>query len=97
VLAAAALKEQRYAAATHRLKELVALRRSSEDWGLLGMSYQLQNQPHEALLALQKSLAIRPDLPLIHGKLAEVYGKLGDPQRAQEHREKAHWLSQPRR
>jgi Tetratricopeptide repeat/Cytochrome c554 and c-prime len=88
------MKSLNYSSAADLLKELVLLRRCSEDWCLLGMCYLVQNQPQEALSALQHALAIRPDRTIIHLGLAETYRQLGDVQRAHEHQEKAQWLSQ---
>ncbi len=85
-------EDHNYEAAIGLLKELVLLRRNSEDWALLGMCYLWQKQPREALTALQKGLSIRPDSYAIHFGLAETYRELGDTQRAQEHQEKADWL-----
>jgi hypothetical protein len=96
LLAACEMKVRNYPSAIGLLKELVPLRRYSEDWGLLGICHQAQQEPREALAALQKALAIRPDNPSLHAKLAEVYASLGDQQSATEHREKAQWLAQQR-
>jgi tetratricopeptide (TPR) repeat protein len=96
LLAACEAKERNFPSAIGLLQELVPLRRYSEDWGLLGICYQSQQEPREALTALQKALAIRPDNQAIHAKLAEAYTKLGDQQRAAEHQEKVQWLAQHR-
>jgi Tetratricopeptide repeat/Cytochrome c554 and c-prime len=93
-LAGEEVKEHRYASAIPLLKELVLLRRNSEDWGLLGICYLLQDQPKEAVAALQQALTIRPDAYLLHSQLADAYQKLGDADRAKEHREMAKWLAQ---
>jgi hypothetical protein len=79
------------------LKDLVRLRRGSEEWGLLGMCYLMQNQPREALPALQQALAIRPDSQPVHAALAQAYRQLGDVRLAAEHQEKAKWLSEHRK
>jgi tetratricopeptide (TPR) repeat protein len=91
-LARCETEDHNYETAIGLLKELVLLRRQSEDWGLLGMCYLLQKRPKEALPALQKALSIRPDSYTIHIGLAETYRQLGDTQQAQEHQEKADWL-----
>jgi tetratricopeptide (TPR) repeat protein len=93
-LASCEMRERRYRSAEGLLKELVTLRRCSEDWCFLGISYLGENQPREALPALEKALAIRPDRHLIHVGLAEAYRQLGDNRRSQEHLEKARWLLQ---
>jgi tetratricopeptide (TPR) repeat protein len=74
------------------LEELVKMRRFAEDWRLLGSIHLRQNAPEKALAALQKALEIRPFRPSIHAALAETYIKLGKPQLAEEHREKARQL-----
>jgi hypothetical protein len=81
-------------AALGKVKELVRLRRSSEDWGLLGACYLVQDKPREALPALQEALSIRPDSHPIHVELADVYRRLGDTERARAHRATALWLLQ---
>ncbi len=74
------------------LEEVVLLRRSADDWRLLGVSYLDQNQPRQALPALQQALAIRPYRHTTHLGLAEAYRQLGDFERANEHFETAQWL-----
>jgi tetratricopeptide (TPR) repeat protein len=81
-----------FAAAVDPLKEVLQLRRSGEDWCMLGMCYLGLQQPQKALPALQRALAIRPDHQGIHQGLAAAYGLLGDRARAREHAEKAQWL-----
>ncbi len=87
------MQEHKYDAAIARLKEATHLRRFSEDWGLLGLCYAAQDQPREALAALQQALAIRPDNASVHAGLADVYQKLGDEAHAREHRDKARLLT----
>ncbi len=74
------------------LEEVVRLRRSADDWRLLGMSYFDQNQLDKALPTLQEALAIRPYRHTTHLGLAETYRRLGDIPHANEHLEKAQWL-----
>jgi tetratricopeptide (TPR) repeat protein len=94
LLAASELKNRNGRLALGHLKKLTPLRRSSEDWTLLGMSYRLQNEPREALAALEHALSIRPDLPTAHAQIAEVHRQLGNDRRAKEHEEKAKFLQQ---
>ena len=54
LLSANEIKARNYSAANGLLKELVSLRRGSDDWALLGISHQLQHQPREALTAFRK-------------------------------------------
>jgi tetratricopeptide (TPR) repeat protein len=91
-LATCEMEDHNYTSAIALLKELVRLRRSSEDWGLLGMCYSFQGQLDEALTALQTALAIRPDSYPIHVGLEKVYKQKGDLIKAKEHQEKAQWL-----
>ena len=93
-LAICEAEEHNYTSAIERLKELVGLRRSSEDWAFLGGCYLALNQPREAMTALEQALSIRPDRAKTHAGLAEVYRQLGDGSRAKEHQEKARWLLQ---
>lgn len=92
LLAACELKNHDARQALGHLKQVTALRRSSEDWALLGMAHRLQKEPSAAATALEHALSIRPDLPAIHLQLAEVYRQLGNDARAREHEEKARFL-----
>jgi hypothetical protein len=94
LLAAGELRDRKFESATELLKELVSLRHTGEDWAMLGITYERRMMPREAVSALQKALAIRPDQPAVHFKLAELYKDLGDAQQAQEHRDKGRWWSQ---
>jgi tetratricopeptide (TPR) repeat protein len=96
ILADCEMQDEHFRTATELLKELVTLRRYSEDWKLLGVCYRQQNQPREAVAALQQALALRPYRPDVHGLLADLYSRLGDGGRAAEHREKARWLAEHR-
>jgi hypothetical protein len=92
LLAACAMKNRDEPAALRALKELTPLRRSAEDWTLLGMCHRLQNEPGEAALALDHALSIRPDLPVVHLEMAKVQRRLGNDRGAKEHEEKARLL-----
>jgi tetratricopeptide (TPR) repeat protein len=74
------------------LEQGVRLRRSADDWRLLGANYLDDGKPEKAVPAFQQSLAIRPFRPATHLGLAECYRRLGDGPRAREHAEKAQWL-----
>jgi tetratricopeptide (TPR) repeat protein len=76
------------------LEELTRVRRSADDWRLLGLAHLEQNHPDRALAAYKQALAIRPFRPSIHFGLAEAYRRLGETALAQEHLDKAQWLAQ---
>lgn len=95
-LASFAMQEGHPAAAASLLEGLVKLRRSADDWRLLGMAQLEQDQPTQALAALQQALAIRPYRAATHQGLAEAYRRLGDDARAREHAAKADWLAKHR-
>jgi tetratricopeptide (TPR) repeat protein len=81
-----------FPAAIVHLEEAVRLRRSADNWRLLGVSHLDQNQFQKALPALQEALAIRPYRHTTHLGLAQTYRHLGDLPHANEHLEKARWL-----
>ncbi|HKB01518.1 MAG TPA: tetratricopeptide repeat protein, partial [Gemmataceae bacterium] len=87
------LRENDFPAAIRLLEDLVRRRRFAEDWHLLGYAYLRDHQPEKALAALRQALAIRPTRPDVHAALADVYGLLGEPGPARDHRQKAEWLS----
>jgi Flp pilus assembly protein TadD len=91
-LAVAAMQDGAFDMAGRRLEELVHLRRDASDWYFLGQCYLEQGQTERALPALKQALAIRPDRYATHVGLAEVYRRLGQMDRAQEHQDKARWL-----
>jgi predicted CXXCH cytochrome family protein len=92
IIALCAADEGRYDEAVAPLEEAVRLRRSGEDWRLLGVAYMKEGRLDRALPALRRSLEIQPFRPGAHAALAEAYDLLGDTRRAAEHREKAQWL-----
>jgi hypothetical protein len=85
-------QDHNYQSAIDLLEEAVRLRRSAEDWRLLGLSYLGQNQPQKAQAALQQALAIRPFRPTTHLGLAELYRRTGDVPHSNEHYVTAQWL-----
>jgi hypothetical protein len=93
-LAICEIEEDHYSAGIDLLKELVLLRRQSEDWGRLGMSYRLSNKPREALMALRNALEIRPDDIIIHAELELLCRQLNAPESAADHAEKRRWMLQ---
>jgi Flp pilus assembly protein TadD len=74
------------------LEQATRLRRSDDNWRLLGLSYLENGQTDKALPALQQALRIRPFQPDTQFGLAEAYHRLGNTSLANEHREKALWL-----
>jgi hypothetical protein len=82
------------AAAIALLEEAIQLRRSADNWRLLGMCYMEQDQPSEALSAFQKALSIRPYTSDSYLSMSQAYKRLGDAARAGEFLEKAHFLEQ---
>jgi tetratricopeptide (TPR) repeat protein len=94
LLANCELELRDYAGASALLEQSVKLRRSGEDWRILGVSYLHQNLPNKALAAFQNSLAIRPDRPSLHLGLSECFRRMDDTARAKDHLEKAEWIQQ---
>ncbi len=92
LLASTEFDEHDYKAAITRLEELVRLRRFSEDWRVLGVSYLLDGRVQSAIRALEKSLAMRPFQPATCRALGEAYSRFGDPRRAREYQDKAKLL-----
>ncbi len=74
------------------LEEATRLRRSDDNWRLLGLSYLENGQRDKALPALQRALSIRPFQPDTHFGLAEIYKHQGNIPLYNEHRERALWL-----
>lgn len=92
LLANCELELRNYPAASALLEQSVKLRRSGEDWRILGVSYLHRNLPDKALPAFQRSLSIRADRPSLHLGLSECFRRLGDAPREQDHLEKAQWI-----
>jgi Tfp pilus assembly protein PilF len=74
------------------MEQAVRMRRCADDWHLLGANRLDTNQPDKARAAFQNALTIRPYDASTHLSLAECARRLGDTQRAKEHRDKADWL-----
>lgn len=94
VLAELEMRDKDYPAAMIRLHELTAMRTFAQDWSRLAECYLNQQRPNQSLPALHKALSIRPDIPMIHVQLTEVYRQLGDLNRASEHTTTAQRLGQ---
>jgi tetratricopeptide (TPR) repeat protein len=92
VLAYAEMQEKRFETAAEFFEQLTQLRRYADDWRLLGVCYLELSQPKKALMALDKSLAIRPSRHATHAAAAEACRRLGDQARAADHDQKAKWL-----
>lgn len=84
-------------ASTSLLERAVKMRRVLNDWGMLGSNHLDLNQPVQSLASFQQALEIRPYSHATHRMLADVYNRLGDANRAREHRDKADWLFRYRR
>jgi hypothetical protein len=93
VLAEVEVMARNYAAAAAELEELVRLRRTADDWRLLGMCYLSLNQPQKGLGPLQKALEIRPYRPANQLGMSEAFRLLGDSRRAAEYRDRAKWFA----
>jgi tetratricopeptide (TPR) repeat protein len=78
--------------AISHLEEATRLRRSDDNWRLLGLSYLENGQTEKAIAALQQALTIRPYQPDTHSGLAESYRLLGNSFLSTEHRGKALWV-----
>jgi len=87
-------QNRNFSLAIPNLEEAVRLRRTSDSWRLLGVTYLDLNQSQKALSALNQALAIRPYRYNTHIALAEAYRRLGDAARSKEHLEKAKWLQE---
>jgi Flp pilus assembly protein TadD len=88
-----AIQDGNYASAISNLGEAVTLRRTAEDWHMLGLAHLSNGQPREALSAFHQALAIRPYRPRIHFAIANAYRELRDMPHADEHVEKGRWLA----
>jgi tetratricopeptide (TPR) repeat protein len=85
-------RDHNFETAIGLLEESTRVRRSSDDWRLLGVSRLDLNDPRRALPALLRSLEIRPYRHTTHLGLAEAYRRLGDAGRERDHLDKATWL-----
>jgi tetratricopeptide (TPR) repeat protein len=90
----AELHDRDFWATAALLEELVGLRRDPDAWRRLADCYLVLGQPEKALKALQQALAIEPHNDATHAALAQLYRQRGDLKRADEHLEKARWLSE---
>ncbi|MFO0803148.1 MAG: tetratricopeptide repeat protein [Gemmataceae bacterium] len=74
-------------------RELAKSRRNSNDCILLAQIHLARDEPEKAIHELKRALDVRPFRAPIHSGLADAYQRLGDLERAREHRDKAEWLS----
>jgi hypothetical protein len=86
LLADVEFKRWNYAAATERLRRLTTLRRNAVDWSYLSRCERAQGRTAEGLAALETAARIGTTSPRFHRELAELYEKLGNPERASWHR-----------
>ena len=96
ILATCEISNGNLPGATECLEEVVRIRRTPNDWGMLGMNYLKLQQPRKALDAFNQSLSLRPYSYTTQRMLAEVYTSLGETAKARDHEAKARWLF-PRR
>jgi hypothetical protein len=95
VLAAVARDEGNPAASAEALERVVADRRQSQDWLLLGECRLELGDFAGAVAALEKAAAIHPFRPDVHEALSTAYLNLRDSPRAARHRELAEQLREP--
>lgn len=83
VIADAHFEAKNYSGAIPWLEALVKDRYKYEDWFLLGLCYQLSQQPEKAREALEKARKINPFRPEVHQYLGNVYVVLGEQRLAE--------------
>ena len=93
----AQLTLQQFAQAADSLSKLVAERRQSGDWFVLGICKYHQGDIDGALNAVREAAEIRPDRPEHHALLGELYQRRGDAALAAEHLQQAQQLGAARR
>lgn len=89
VLARIRFQQQRFEEARDLYAELVACRRTAKHWFYLGLCEQNCGRTAQALQALHQSLTIDPRQAGAHSALAVLYGSIGRPEEAEQHRERA--------
>jgi tetratricopeptide (TPR) repeat protein len=85
----ACAKQGRFAEALPALRQLVRLRRVSDDWQLLAYCERSLGHIPQSVEALTKAAAIDPRLESAHALLAPYYRQRGDLQRAAWHQRRA--------
>lgn len=80
--------------ATPILRQLTQLRRQAGDWFYLSACLYRAGKLHEAFQAAKRAAEIRPDRSNIQELLSELSARLGDANRAREHRVRARILRQ---
>jgi predicted CXXCH cytochrome family protein len=87
------VRSNRFGPAEQALGQLIALRRLSEDWLLLGVCRQRGGDLPGALRDLQQATRIAPFRPEIREDLAQIYQWLGDAAAAERERSIARRLA----
>jgi hypothetical protein len=87
--AGACARQGRFAEALPALRQLVRLRRVSDDWQLLSYCERSLGNVPQAVEALEMAAAIDPRLERAHELLAPYYRQRGDLQRAAWHQRRA--------
>ncbi len=80
------VRSNQFQLAEQALGQLIALRRLSEDWLLLGVCRQRGGDLPGALRNLQQAAKIAPFRPEIREDLAQIYQWLGDAAAAERER-----------
>jgi tetratricopeptide (TPR) repeat protein len=89
----AAFRSEQVEVAVEALEQLVALRRHSEDWLLLGLCRQRTGDLQAARRALERAASIAPFRPELHEALGDLHERLADSGAAQNERTLAKRLS----
>jgi hypothetical protein len=97
VLADCCMRDREFESAVRVLEKMARVRRYSEVGRRLAVCYLELNEPQRAAAALEQAIVLQPFRPDLHGILAEAYDRIGDRQRAHEHRDKADVLARPTR
>jgi hypothetical protein len=88
VAAAENLKREKFAKARELARELVTLRRFSDDWLLLADCEEASGNAAASLEALVTAARINPRLANVHRRLARHFRAVGDPARAAWHEDR---------
>lgn len=93
ILSDCQMRFNKFKEAVPLLQDLTKLRRSSDDWMLLGVSYLKLNRFDDAIAALQQSVKINPFRPDTYRILSEAHQQKGELNPANQHRKKADLLA----